>query len=114
MPRSKSEVRQYQALFQADAQPARLLRLRAVALQVMERAGRSALPDRPGAERHRRRARRHSPAAVRRQRQGSQIFLLNRNVNIDISETPHFKGPPRPGRDRQFPVASEGVHAEVV
>jgi hypothetical protein len=34
-----------------------------------------------------------------------EIFLLNRNVNIDISETPHFKGGATAGRNRQLHVA---------
>ena len=41
-----------------------------------------------------------------------EIFLLNRNLQIDISETPHFKGPRYdPVETVSFMWHKEGVHA---
>jgi hypothetical protein len=41
-----------------------------------------------------------------------EIFLLNKNVQIDISETPHFKGPRYdPVETVSFLWNKEGVHA---
>ena len=43
-----------------------------------------------------------------------EIFLLNRNVQIDISESPHFKGPRYdPVETVSFLWQQEGVHAEL-
>ncbi|NHZ80034.1 hypothetical protein F2P44_12215 [Massilia sp. CCM 8695] len=108
-------VRDYQTLFQADTQPARLLALRQAALQVMD-----ALAE-------------FSPyisGAVLNGTAGEyddielqlfadsakevQIYLLNRNVTIDISETPHFKGARYdPVETVSFLWHGEGVHAEL-
>ena len=89
----EDEVRRYQSLFQ-PAQSGRLKRLRAAALEVMEQ-----LADfRP-----------YLTGAVLQGTAGEfddihlqlfadsakevEIHLLNRNVDIDMSESPHFKGP---------------------
>ncbi|MDM5176719.1 hypothetical protein PO883_05860 [Massilia sp. DJPM01] len=108
-------VRDYQTLFQADTQPARLLALRQAALQVMD-----ALAE-------------FSPYISGAVLNGSageyddielqlfadsakevQIYLLNRNVTIDISETPHFKGARYdPVETVSFLWHGEGVHAEL-
>lgn len=111
----EDEVRKYLALFGGAAHTERLAHLRATALQVME-----ALAD-------------FNPYLSGAVLQGTagehddihlqlfadsakevQIYLLNRNVNIDISETPHFKG----GRHAAvetvtFPWMKETVHAEL-
>jgi hypothetical protein len=43
-----------------------------------------------------------------------EIFLLNRDVNMEISETPHFKGARYdPVETISFMWRREGVHAEV-
>jgi hypothetical protein len=43
-----------------------------------------------------------------------QIYLLNRNVNIEISETPHFKGGRHaPVETVSFPWMKETVHAQL-
>lgn len=109
----EEEVRLYHALFNAHTQPARLFRLRTVALQVME-----ALEQ-------------YNPLLTGAVLNGSagphddihlqlfadsakevEIFLLNKNLNLDLSETPHFKGP-RYGQVEtvSFLWHQEGVHA---
>ena len=43
-----------------------------------------------------------------------EIYLLNRNVNIEISETPHFKGGRHaPVETVSFTWGKEDVHAEL-
>lgn len=108
-------VRKYVDLFGGPAHGARLAHLRTTALQVMD-----ALAD-------------FNPYITGPVLQGTageyddihlqlfadsakevQIYLLNRNVNIEISETPHFKG----GRHAMvetvsFPWMKETVHAQL-
>lgn len=111
----EQEVRQYQALFHAGTQPARLLALRTIALQVMD-----ALADfRPfitgsvlnGT------AGEHDDIHLQLFAESAkevEIFLLNRNVQIDLSETPHFKGPRHdPVETVSFLWHKEGVHAQL-
>ncbi|HEX9171712.1 MAG TPA: hypothetical protein VF861_03540 [Telluria sp.] len=111
----EDEVRRYQALFQGPAQAARLAELRGRALEVMD-----ALAEfRP-----------YLTGAVMSGTAGEyddihlqlfaesakevEIFLLNRNVNIEISETPHFKGARHdPVETVSFLWHKEAVHAEV-
>jgi hypothetical protein len=88
----EDEVRRYQALFGGQA---------AAALQPSAcdgarsdgAAGRvQALPHRRGTERH---AGEHDDIHLQLFADSAkevEIYLLNRNVDIDISETPHFKG----------------------
>lgn len=114
-PQIEEEVRQYHALFHADTQPARLLALRRAALEVMEALA-EFRPYLTGAVLNGS-AGEHddihlqlfvdSPKDV-------EIFLLNRNVTIDISETPHFRGGRRdPVETVSFMWYGEGVHAEL-
>ena len=111
----ENEVRNYQALFGGPAHAERLAHLRATAVQVME-----ALSD-------------FHPYLTGAVLNGTadaydgihlqlfadsakevQIYLLNRNVNIEISETPHFKGGRRaPVETVSFPWMKETVHAEL-
>jgi len=111
----EDEVRRYQALFQGPAQAARLQHLRGAALEVMD-----ALAEfRP-----------YLTGAVLNGTAGEhdlihlqlfadsakevQIWLLNRNVEIDISETPHFKGGRHdPVETVSFMWHKESVHAEL-
>ena len=111
----EDEVRKYQSLFGGAAQAERLRSLRATALQVMD-----ALADfRP-----------YLTGAVLNGTAGEhddihlqlfadsakevEIFLLNRNVNIEISETPHFKGARHePVETVSFLWHKEAVHAEL-
>ncbi|MFA9217314.1 MAG: hypothetical protein ACEQSK_09435 [Sphingomonadaceae bacterium] len=108
----EAEVRLYQSLFHAASQPARLFRLRTLAIDVMTGLERfhpmltgAVLNGTAGA---------HddihlqlfadSPKDV-------EIFLLNKNIQIDISETPHFKGPRHdPVETVSFLWQQEGVH----
>jgi hypothetical protein len=111
----EDEVRRYQALFQGPEQAARLLALRQAALQVMD-----ALAEfRP-----------YLTGAVLSGSAGEhddihlqvfadsakdvEIFLLNRDVDIEISETPHFKGARHdPVETVSFMWRKEGVHVEL-
>lgn len=111
----EDEVRKYLALFGGPDHSERLSQLRATALQVME-----ALAD-------------FNPYITGPVLQGTagehddihlqlfadsakevQIYLLNRNVNIEISETPHFKGGRHaPVETVSFPWMKETVHAQL-
>ena len=111
----EDEVRKYQSLFGGSAHAERVRALRATALQVMD-----ALADfRP-----------YLTGAVLNGTAGEhddihlqlfadsakevEIFLLNRNVNIEISETPHFKGARHePVETVSFLWHKEAVHAEL-
>jgi hypothetical protein len=111
----EDEVRRYQTLFQGPAQSVRLKHLRETALEVME-----ALADfRP-----------YLTGNVLNGTAGEyddihlqlfaesakevQIWLLGRNVNIDISETPHFKGGRHdPVETVSFLWNKEAIHAEL-
>ena len=111
----EDEVRKYQALFQGPQQAARLRVLRNVALEAME-----LLADfRP-----------YLTGAVLNGTAGEyddvhlqlfaesakevEIFLLNKNINIEISETPHFKGARHDAVETvSFLWHKEAVHAEL-
>ncbi|SFV09617.1 hypothetical protein SAMN05216552_103047 [Pseudoduganella namucuonensis] len=109
----EGELRLYHALFNADTQPARLFRLRTVALQVMEALERFQ-PYLTGAVLNGT-AGPHDDIHLQLFADSAkevEIFLLNKNVNIDISETPHFKGPRfAPVETVSFLWNKEGVHA---
>jgi hypothetical protein len=109
----EAELRRYHALFQADSQPARLFRLRTMALQVMESLAQfnpfltgAVLNGTAGP---------HDDIHLQLFADSAkevEIFLLNRNVTIDISETPHFKGARHdPVETVSFLWHKEGVHA---
>jgi hypothetical protein len=111
----EEEVRQYQALFHADTQPARLRHLRTLALQVMEALApfspylTGSVLNGTAGEHDDIRLQLFADSA-----KDVEIFLLNKNVTLDISEAPHFKG------QRYDPVEvvsflwnKEGVHAEL-
>ena len=111
----EDEVRKYQSLFGGAGHAERLRQMRETALQVMD-----ALADfRP-----------YLTGAVLNGTAGEhddihlqlfadsakevEIFLLNRNVNIEISETPHFKGARHePVETVSFLWHKEAVHAEL-
>ena len=111
----EDEVRQYHALFSGPSQPARILQLRTLALQVMELLA----PFQPyltgavlsGS------AGEHDDIQLQLFAESSkdvEIFLLNQNLNIEISETPHFKGARHdPVETVSFLWRREGVHAQV-
>ena len=109
----EDEVRLYHALFNADTQPARLFQLRSIALQVMEALEQyhpfltgAALNGTAGP---------HDDIHLQLFADSAkevEIFLLNKNVTIDITETPHFKGARYdPVETVSFLWHKEGVHA---
>jgi hypothetical protein len=86
-------VRKYQALFQADSQPARLRALRLIALEVMEQLEQFR-PYLTGAVLNGT-AGEHDDVFLQLFADSAKdviIFLLDRDVNIEITSTPHFKG----------------------
>ena len=115
----EDEVRAYNELFFGDTQPARLLHLRQLAVQVMEELVRfnpyltGAVLNGTAGE--------HSDIHLQlftSSAKDVEIFLLNKNVNFEVSESNHFKGGqamvetlsfllPQKGR------APEGVHLAV-
>jgi hypothetical protein len=111
----EAEVRVYQALFHADTQPARPFRLRTLAVDVMD--GLAAFnPFLTGAVLNGT-AGPHDDIRLQLFADSAkevEIFLLNRNLQIDISESPHFKGPRHPPVETvSFLWHKEGVHAEL-
>ena len=111
----EDHVRRYQALFQAGTQPARLLRLRTVALQVMDALARFQPyltgPVLSGS------AGEHDDITLQLFADSAkevQIFLLDKKIDFDLSETPHFKGARfDPVETVSFLWHREGVHAEL-
>lgn len=111
----EAEVRVYQSLFHADTQPARLFRLRTLAVDIMDKLAQfnpfltgAVLGGTAGL---------HDDIHLQLFADSAkevEIFLLNRNVQIDISESPHFKGPRYdPVETVSFLWQQEGVHAEL-
>lgn len=111
----EEEVRQYHAVFNAGTQPARLLRLRTIALEVMERLAdyqpflTGAVLNGTAGEHDDIRLQLFADSAKE-----VQIHLLNHNVHIEISESEHFRGPRfDPVETVSFLWHGEGVHAEL-
>jgi hypothetical protein len=111
----EEEVRQYHALFNADTQPVRLFRLRTIALEVMEKLAdyhpylTGTVLNGTAGEHDDIRLQLFADSAKE-----VQIYLLNHNVNIEISETDHFKGPRHdPVETVSFLWRGEGVHVEL-
>ena len=109
----EEQVRLYNALFLADSQPARLFQLRTIALQVMEALQQfhpllsgPVLNGTAGP---------HDEIYLQLFAESAKdihIFLLNKNVVLDMSETPHFKGPRYDAVETaSFLWKNEGVHA---
>jgi hypothetical protein len=111
----EDEVRKYQALFQGDTQPARLRELRELALQVMEQLEQFR-PYLTGAVLNGT-AGEHDDIHLQLFADSAKdviMFLLDRDVNIDISETPHFKGGRHdPVETVSFHWRKQQVHAEL-
>jgi hypothetical protein len=111
----EDEVRRYQALFQGPAQSARLLAMRSAALEVMEQLA-EFRPYLTGAVLSGS-AGEHDVIHLQLFADSAkdvEIFLLNRNVDLDISETPHFKGGRHePVETVSFQWKQETVHAEL-
>ncbi|MGV7209483.1 hypothetical protein ACLB1G_16690 [Oxalobacteraceae bacterium A2-2] len=111
----EAELRLYQSLFHADTQPARLFRLRTLALDVMEGLA-EFHPFLTGAVLNGT-AGPHDDIHLQLFADSAkevEIFLLNRNVQLEISESPHFKGPRYdPVETVSFLWHKEGVHAAI-
>lgn len=111
----EDEVRRYQALFQSSTQAARLRQLRETTLAVMDYLA-DFNPHVTGPVLNGT-AGEHDDIHLQLFADSSkevQIWLLNRNVNIEISETPHFKGGRRdPVETVSFLWQKEMVHAEL-
>jgi hypothetical protein len=113
----EQEVRLYNALFLSDTQPARLLHLRTLALQAM-RALAQFHPMLTGAVLNGT-AGQHADIELLLFADSAkevELFLLDKNIAIALSETPHFKGA-RKGEHHNmvetvsFPWQQETVHA---
>lgn len=109
----EEQVRLYNALFLADSQPARLFQLRTIALQVMEGLEQfqpllsgAVLNGTAGP---------HDEIYLQLFAESAKdihIFLLNKNVLLDMSESPHFKGARYDAVETaSFLWKNEGVHA---
>lgn len=107
----EEEVRQYNELFFANSQPARLLHLRKLALRMMEELAQFS-PYLTGAVLNGT-AGEHSDIHLQLFAESAkevEIFLLNKNVDFDASETTHFKGHDEPVETVSFMWQNEGVH----
>lgn len=107
----EEEVRQYNALFLSDSQPARLLHLRKLALQLMEQLQRFT-PHLTGAASNGA-AGEHSDIHLQlfaESPKDVEIYLLNQNINFEVSETPHFKKYHDPVETVSFMWKKEGIH----
>ena len=111
----EDEVRKYQALFQGATQPGILRELRELALQVMEQLEQFR-PYLTGAVLNGT-AGEHDDIHLLLFADSAKdviMFLLDRDVNIDISETPHFKGGRHdPVETVSFHWRKQQVHAEL-
>lgn len=111
----EEEVRKYQALFQGATQPLKLRELRELALQVMEQLEQFR-PYLAGAVLNGT-AGEHDDIHLQLFADSAKdviMFLLDRDVNIDISETPHFKGGRHdPVETVSFHWRKQQVHAEL-
>lgn len=107
----EEEVRIYNEIFFGDSQPARLLHLRRLALQLMEELA-PFLPHLTGAVLNGT-AGLHSDIYLQLfadSEKDVEIFLINKNVDFEISETPHFNGHGAPVETVSFMWHDEGVH----
>lgn len=107
----EEEVRLYNALFLAETQPARLLHLRQLAVQLMEELKQFS-PYLTGAVLNGT-ASEHSDIHLQlftESPKDVEIFLLNKNVDFEVSETAHFKGRGEPVETVSFMWRNEGAH----
>jgi hypothetical protein len=106
----EEEVRIYNELFFNESQPARLLHLRRLALRMMEELSQFS-PYLTGAVLNGT-AGEHSDIHLQLFTDNSkdvQIFLINKNVNFEVSESHHFKGG-EPVETVSFMWHNEGIH----
>jgi hypothetical protein len=107
----ENEVRLYQELFLSDSQPARLLHLRKLALRLMTDLVQfnpyltgAALNGTAGE---------HSDIYIQLFTESPkevQIFLLNKNIPFEVSETQHFRRGHPPVETVSFILEKEGIH----
>jgi len=110
----EAEVREYQALFQGDEQSQRLLHLRRLALEVMEKFEDFA-PYVTGAVLNGT-ASEHSDIHLQLFAESSKevaVFLLNAGMDYEVSETPHFRRPDRSVETLSFLWKHEIVHLTI-
>ncbi len=110
----EAEVREYQALFQGDAQGQRLLHLRQLALEIMLRFE-AFSPYLTGAVLNGT-ASEHSDIHVQLFAESSKdvaLFLLNAGIDYEVSETAHFRRPDRAVETLSFFWKHEVVHLAV-
>jgi hypothetical protein len=110
----EAEVREYQALFQGDEQSQRLLHLRQLALEVMEKF-KDFAPYLTGAVLNGT-ASEHSDIHLQLFAESSKdvaVFLLNAGIDYEISETSHFRRPDRSVETLSFFWKHEVVHLAV-
>lgn len=107
----EEEVRQYNELFFADSQPARLLHLRKLALRMMAELAQFS-PYLTGAVLNGT-AGEHSDIHLQLFAESAkdvEIFLLNKNVDFEVSESAHFNGRSEPVETVSFLWQNEGMH----
>jgi hypothetical protein len=107
----EDEVRIYNELFLGDRQPARLLRLRTLALQLMSELAHFS-PYLTGAVLNGT-AGQHSDIHLQLFAESAkevEIYLLNRKVSFEVSETAHFSRGDEPVETVSFMWQQEGVH----
>jgi len=111
----EEEVRLYHALYNADSHPAHLFRLRSTALQVMEMlehyhpyltgsvlSGAAGLHDDI-----------HLQVFIDSAKE-VHIYLLNKGLQLEVSESPHFRGPRYEAVETlSFMWKKDGVHVEL-
>lgn len=109
----EDEVRIYNELFFADTQPARLAHLRQVALKLMQDL-QSYNPYITGAVLNGT-AGEHSDIHLQLftpSAKDVEIFLLNKNVNFEVGETPHFRSG-KPVETLSFLLPQKGTNPEL-
>jgi hypothetical protein len=107
----EDEVREHQALFFGDTQPARLLHLRSLAIEVMEMLA-AFSPHLTGAVLNGT-AGEHSEIHLQLFADSAKdvaVFLMDRNIRFDVSESNDFKGRADPVETLSFLWKHEGVH----
>lgn len=107
----EDEVRIYNELFFGDTQPARLLHLRRLAVRLMDDLA-AFSPYLTGAVLNGT-AGEHSDIHLQLFAESAkdvEIFLLNRNVDFELSEGNHFRGGSEPVETLSFMWHGEGVH----
>lgn len=107
----EDEVRRYNELFFGDSQPARLRHLRELAVSLMEKFAQfspyltgAVLNGTAGA---------HSDIHLQlfaESPKDVEIYLLNKNIDFEVSETAHFKSRGQPVEVASFMYRNEGVH----